>query len=181
MRIEPLKLPGTFKVILDPRKDDRGYFMRTFDKAVFAAQGLGNDWVQENQSYSIRNVVRGLHFQRPPHSEAKLVRVLAGKMVNVFVDLRRRSPTYGGWDSIELSAENHTAVYIPRGFAHGFCTPDSEALIAYKVDSPYTPSAEGGLLWCDPDLKIDWPVKDPLTSPKDGQWLMFRDFLSPFS
>jgi len=181
MKIEPLKLPGTFKVTLAPRKDERGYFMRTFDRGTFAEQGLTNEWVQENQSYSVRNVVRGMHFQRPPQSEAKLVRVLAGMIVDVFVDLRRSSPTYGKWDSIELSSENLTAVYIPRGFAHGFCTPVSEALIAYKVDSTYTPSLEDGLPWNDPDLGIDWPVKDPLTSPKDGQWPKFRDFVSPFA
>jgi dTDP-4-dehydrorhamnose 3,5-epimerase len=180
MKIEPLKLSGTFKVVLEPQKDERGYFMRVFDKTVFQACGLATDWVQENQSFSIRNVVRGLHFQRPPYSETKLVRALAGRVVDVFVDLRKGSATYGQWESIELSAENQIAVYIPRGFAHGFCTPDAQALIAYKVDSLYAPEAEGGLLWSDPDLAIRWPVRNPTTSPKDGRWPRFRDFITPF-
>lgn len=180
MIIEPLKLAGTFRIVLDPRRDSRGYFVRTWAKDVLSAHGLSTDLAQENQSYSIPNVVRGMHFQKPPFSESKLVRVVSGKIVDFFVDLRKSSPTYGKWDSIKLSAENQTAVYIPRGFAHGFCTPDSEAVIVYKVDSPYTPQAEGGLPWNDPDLAIAWPVKDPITSPKDSQWPPFRDFVSPF-
>jgi dTDP-4-dehydrorhamnose 3,5-epimerase len=180
MRIEALKLAGTFKIILDPRRDARGYFVRTFDKAIFEAHGLVNDWVQENESFSTRNVVRGLHFQRPPYGETKLVRAVAGRIVDVFVDLRRGSATYGEWDAIELSAENQTAVYIPRGFAHGLCTPDAEGLVAYKVDSPYRPESEGGLRWNDPDLGIPWPVTDPIVSVKDTLWPRFREFTTPF-
>lgn len=180
MRIEPLKLAGTFRITLEPRKDERGYFCRVFDKAIFLAHGLCGSWAQENQSYSFRNVVRGLHFQRPPYGEAKLVRTITGGIVDVFVDLRKRSPTYGQWDSIELTAENHAAVYIPEGFAHGFCTPHSDALLDYKIDSPYVPEAAAGLLWSDPDLSIEWPVQNPTTSERDESWPVFRNFVSPF-
>jgi dTDP-4-dehydrorhamnose 3,5-epimerase len=180
MRIEALKLSGVFKIILQPCLDERGYFLRVFDKATFEGHGLCSQWSQENQSYSLRNVVRGLHFQTPPQSEIKLVRVLAGSIVDFVVDLRRSSPTYGQWDSIELTAENHTAVYIPPGLAHGFCTPRSDALLDYKIDRPYVPAAGGGVRWSDPELDIPWPVKDPIISERDRSWPRFRDFVTPF-
>jgi len=180
MRVESLKLSGTFKITLEPRRDERGYFVRTYDQAVFLAHGLSTNWVQESQSYSIRNIVRGMHFQRPPFSEVKLVRALWGRIVDVLLDLRKSSETYGQWDSLELSAENHTAVYIPKGFAHGFCTPDSDAVLAYKMDSQYVPEAAGGLLWNDPDVGINWPVQSPMTSESDEGWPALRYFTSPF-
>jgi dTDP-4-dehydrorhamnose 3,5-epimerase len=181
LRIEPLKFSGMFKVILQPQPDERGYFVRVFDKAIFQAHGLCAEWAQENQSYSLPNVVRGLHFQGPPCAEAKLVRVLAGSIVDFFVDLRRSSSTYGQWDSIALTAENHIAVYIPQGVAHGFCTPRSAALLDYKIDLPYAPAAAGGLRWNDPDLHISWPVENPIVSDRDRAWPAFRDFVSPFA
>jgi len=179
-RIEPLKFPGMFKIILQPQPDERGYFLRVFDKAIFEAHGLCAEWAQENQSYSLPNVVRGLHFQRPPYAEVKLVRVLVGSMVDFFVDLRRSSPTYGQWDSIELTAESHTAVYIPRGLAHGFCASGVDAVVDYKIDLPYVPAAAGGLLWSDPELNLPWPVENPIVSERDRGWPGLRDFVSPF-
>ncbi len=181
MKIERLKLSGSFKIILDPRKDERGYFVRTFDKPIFQAHGLVTDWMQENQSLSSRRgTLRGLHFQRPPHAETKLVRVVTGAIFDVFVDLRKASPTYGQWDSVDLSADNHTMVYIPKGFAHGFCTLTDVAVVAYKVDASYAPEAEGGLRWDDETLNIGWPTDKPFLSARDKALPAFKDFVSPF-
>ena len=171
MKITPLKLAGTFELGFEPRGDERGYFMRWYDRAAFARAGLPTEWVQANESGSIRNVVRGLHFQRPPHAETKLVRAIQGRVHDVFVDLRRGSPTYGQWDALELSDAKANAVLVPRGFAHGFCTLSDEAIVSYLVDSEYAPGAEGGLLWNDPQLAIDWPVPgEPIVSAKDQGW-----------
>lgn len=181
MIIQPLKLVGTYSIQLSPHQDDRGYFMRSYDEKIFESMGLQIHWVQENQSLSLtKHTLRGLHFQRPPYAETKLVRVLAGTILDVFVDLRKDSATYGQWDQIELSAANQKAVYIPRGFAHGFCTITEQALVFYKVDNTYQRDHEGGLLWNDSSLKISWPTDKPFLSVKDGQWPSFENFESPF-
>lgn len=181
MKISPLKLKGTYEITLNPHQDERGYFMRTYDEAIFNQYGMTNNWVQENQSLSKKKgIIRGLHFQNPPQAETKLVRVVLGAIVDVFVDLRKNSETYGQWDSIELSEENYKAVYIPKGFAHGFCTLTENALVCYKVDSFYAPEAEGGLKWNDSELGIEWPVSHPLVSDKDSKLSNFRDFVTPF-
>jgi dTDP-4-dehydrorhamnose 3,5-epimerase len=166
-------LDGLWKIKLTAREDDRGYFKRTYDEEVFAKRGLQTQWVQENQSLSVQEgTVRGLHFQRPPHCETKLVRALSGSLLDVVVDLRAGSKTYGMHYSAELSATNRLCLYIPKGFAHGFCTLQPDSILAYKVDHAYTPQAEGGLLWCDPLLQIDWPLSgDPTCiSSKDQLW-----------
>jgi len=170
VKIAARRLAGTFEVTLAPRRDERGYFMRWFDREDFARAGLPVEWVQANESASRRCVVRGLHFQRPPHAETKYVRALQGRVYDVFVDLRRGSATYGQWDAVELSAEKANAVLIPRGFAHGFCVLTEEATVSYLVDNAHAPQAEGGLLWNDPKLAIPWPVSDPIVSAKDGAW-----------
>jgi dTDP-4-dehydrorhamnose 3,5-epimerase len=176
MKIEPRRLAGTFEITLEPRRDDRGYFMRWYDEALFAAAGLPTRWSQGNESESQRNVVRGLHFQRAPHAETKLVRVLRGSVHDVFVDLRRGSPTYGQWDAVELSSAKANAVLVPRGFAHGFCATSDVALVSYLVDNAYAPHAEGGLAWDDPDLGISWPVSGTaIVSPRDRAWPRLRD------
>lgn len=161
--------------------DDRGYFMRSYDRSIFEEHGLVTDWVQENQSYSKRKgVIRGLHFQAPPHTETKLVRVVQGAVLDVFVDLRTASDTYGKWGSVELSEEKNNLVYIPRGFAHGFCTLTETSMVQYKVDNTYTPQAEGTINWNDPDIGIHWPVENPLVSEKDYNAALFKSFSSPF-
>ncbi|WP_234708721.1 MULTISPECIES: dTDP-4-dehydrorhamnose 3,5-epimerase [Kamptonema] len=180
MEIKPLKLQGTYQITLAPRKDDRGYFMRAYDEAIFRDHGLTTAWLQENQSFSKKGVIRGLHFQKPPHAETKLVRVVSGKILDVFVDLRKNSNTYGQWDSIELSEENHKIAYIPKGFAHGFCSLTETALVLYKVDEIYYPESEGNLRWNDETLAIKWTIDRPLTSSKDAQGESFNDFISPF-
>jgi dTDP-4-dehydrorhamnose 3,5-epimerase len=168
MNIQPLSLAGSYLVRLEPRRDDRGYFLRTYDEGAFRAAGLPTSWVQENQAWSSRRgTLRGLHFQRPPFAESKLVRVLVGAILDVFVDLRLDSSSYGQWDAIELSADNFAMVYVPKGFAHGYCTLTEQALVAYRVDSPYAPQCEGGLRWDDPVVGIQWPVKAPYLSDKD--------------
>jgi dTDP-4-dehydrorhamnose 3,5-epimerase len=174
MIIKSTPLAGLFEIHLDFRADDRGYFMRTYDREIFQEHGLQTEWVQENQSLSrIAGTIRGLHFQKPPHAETKLVRALSGRLLDVAVDLRAGSSTYGQHYSIELSAENHRCLYIPKGFAHGFCTMAPDTIIAYKVDHVYSPAAEGGLRWNAPQLGIAWPLQgEPaLISLKDSQWL----------
>jgi len=173
MKIISTGIEGVFLVQLLPREDERGYFMRTYDCTIFAQLGLQTDWVQENQSLSVfSGTVRGLHFQRGAAAETKLVRVLAGAILDVAVDVRKNSPTYGRHVAAELSARNNTALYIPRGFAHGFCTMESDSIVSYKVDNPYTPELEGGLLWCDESLEIAWPLTDApaCLSDKDALW-----------
>jgi dTDP-4-dehydrorhamnose 3,5-epimerase len=181
VKIQSLRLKGSYLIKLNPHRDDRGYFMRVFDEAVFRQQGLVTTWVQENESRSThRGTIRGIHFQKPPHSETKLVRVVAGAILDVFVDLRKDSETLGQWDSIELSRDNHNLVYIPKGFAHGYCTLTEETVVLYKVDEFYSPEFEGGLRWNDETLNINWPVKEPYLSTKDRTLPLFREVVSPF-
>jgi len=176
------QLKGAYVIELKPIEDERGYFMRTYDEVIFRQHDLKQTaWVQENQSLSTKKgLLRGLHFQKPPYAETKLVRVIVGAIWDVFVDLRKNSPTYGQWDAIELSAENQTCVYIPKGFAHGFCTLTETAIVAYKVDAPYHHESEGGLRWNDESLNIQWPVNNPHLSVKDANWDDFTNFTSPF-
>lgn len=181
MKVEPLRLDGTFLITPKAHGDARGYFMETYRQDVMQAHGLVTEWAQENQALSTqRHVLRGLHFQLPPHSETKLVRAVIGRVLDVFVDLRKASPTYGQWDCVELSDENHQMIYIPKGFAHAYCTLTDYVLVAYKVDAFYAPDAQAGLKWNDPTLKIDWPCGDPLLSEKDRQLPDFASFESPF-
>jgi dTDP-4-dehydrorhamnose 3,5-epimerase len=176
MRIAARKLAGTFEIALEAHADERGSFMRWYDRDAFARAGLPTEWVQANESASRRNVVRGLHFQRAPHAETKLVRAVAGAVFDVFVDLRSGSPTYGQWDALELSAAKKNAVLIPKGFAHGFCAVSDEALVSYLVDSAYAPQFEGGLAWDDPRLAIPWPLGGgAIVSAKDRSWPRLAD------
>jgi len=155
--------------------------MRAFDEAVFLKHGLITRWVQENEACSTRlGIVRGLHFQRPPAAETKLVRVVSGRALDVFVDLRRSSPTFGRWGAVQLSAERQNMVYIPKGFAHGYCTLTDRVVMLYKVDAPYSPQLEGGVRWNDPALGVAWPVTEVLLSPKDAALPMLKEVESPF-
>jgi dTDP-4-dehydrorhamnose 3,5-epimerase len=163
--------------------DHRGFFSETFRAAALAEAGVDCAWVQENHSYSAASgVVRGLHFQRAPKVQAKLLRVIRGAIYDVAVDIRRASPTYGKHAAVELSAENWAQIYVPAGFAHGFCTLTPDTEVVYKVSAEYGPAEEGGVLWNDPDLAIAWPVAESAAtlSDRDRQWPRFRDFASPF-
>jgi len=179
MEIKERKLKGAFEISLKPHLDSRGFFMRTFDIEIFKNAGLERIWVQENHSRSEqKGIIRGLHFQLAPFSETKLVRCINGAVIDVFIDLRKDSPTFGQWDSIELSAENKKMIFIPRGFAHGFCTLTEISEVVYKVDNFYNKENERGLIWNDADISIHWPVFNPLLSAKDLQNMTFKEFLS---
>ncbi len=181
MEIKKRKLEGVFEIRLRPNEDDRGFFMRTYDIDLFKNVGIDKKWVQENHSRSIQTgIIRGLHFQFPPFSETKLVRCTRGAVQDVFVDLRKGSKTFGQWDSIELTEENKKTILIPKGFAHGFCTLTSESEIVYKVDNKYSPEHEGGILWCDKTLDIDWTSDEQILSEKDKQNLTLEEFVERY-
>lgn len=158
MNIIETELPGV--LIIEPKVfgDVRGYFFESWNRAVFEAAGIANTWVQDNESKSRFGVLRGLHYQAAPYTQAKIVRVISGSVLDVAVDIRKGSPTYGKHVAIELSGENKRQLYIPRGFAHGFAVLSDEALFAYKCDNIYMPSSERGILFNDPALGIDWRI-----------------------
>ncbi len=164
-------------VVIQPRlfRDDRGFFMESYKRSDFAAHGITATFVQSNHSRSPRGIVRGLHYQKHPKAQGKLVRTLLGEVFDVAVDLRRGSPTYGRWDGLVLSAENRKAVYVPPGFAHGFCVTSEAAEVLYLTTEEYSPSHEAGVIWNDPDLAIRWPVADPQLSERDRHWPRLRD------
>lgn len=171
-------------VILRPRvfKDARGYFFESFNAREFAEKVYPVDFVQDNESESVYGVMRGLHFQRPPYAQAKLVRCIEGRVLDVAVDLRSGSATYGRNVAVELSAENHEQLFIPEGFAHGFAVLSPKAVFQYKCSSFYAPQAEGSLDIYDPDLAIAWPFtrSEALLSDKDSNAPSFRNFVTPF-
>lgn len=158
-------------VIIEPDLfgDERGYFFESFSERRFCEQVRSVHFVQDNESKSSYGVVRGLHFQKPPHAQSKLVRVIKGRVLDVAVDIRRGSPTFGQHVAVELTGENHRQFFIPRGFAHGFSVLSDEAIFQYKCDNYYAPQSEGSVAWNDPDLAIDWriPADKVLLSEKD--------------
>jgi dTDP-4-dehydrorhamnose 3,5-epimerase len=160
--------------------DARGHFFESYSEAVFKAAGLPTDFVQDNQSLSAAGILRGLHFQAPPFAQGKLVRVIAGAVLDVVVDIRKGSATYGEHFKIELSADNKKMLWVPPGFAHGFLTLQDDTIFVYKVTGLYNKESEGGLLWNDPQLGIDWGVADPLLSDKDKVQSSWVDFVTPF-
>lgn len=162
-------------------QDQRGFFLESYSQKKFAEQGIATTFVQDNHSLSVnKGVLRGLHFQTPPHAQTKLVRVTKGKVYDVIVDLRQQSPTFGQWQGFELSAENFLMLYIPKGFAHAFCTLEDNTEFMYKVDDFYAPECDAGIIWNDPTLKIDWPIQEPIMSEKDQLLPKFNDFNNPF-
>ena len=173
-QIQDLPLAGLKLVQPALFEDARGYFLELHHEAHYAALGLAEPLVQDNLSRSRRNVLRGLHFQSPAW-QGKLVTVLRGEIFDVAVDLRRGSPTFGRWHGLPLSEAGHEQLWVPRGFAHGFCVTSDEALVLYKCSSFYEPSQEHTLLWNDPELGIAWPVTDPLVSDKAARGKRLRD------
>ena len=166
-------------VIIQPRlfEDQRGYFFESFSEREFAHKLAPVSFLQCNERKSSYGVLRGLHFQKPPYEQAKLVRVVKGRVLDVAVDLRKGSPTYGRYEAVELSEDNHRQLFIPRGFAHGFCVLSEEAVFQYKCDNYYAPQSEGAVRWDDPDLDIDWkiPLEDVILSDKDRNHPCFKD------
>jgi len=167
--ITPLALPDLLLITPKRHGDARGWFSETWSRRAFEAAGLHVDFVQDNQAFSARKgTIRGLHFQTAPHAQAKLVRVLRGAIFDVAVDIRPGSPTYGQWAAATLTAELGEQLFVPRGFAHGYCTLTDDTELFYKVDGLYAPQTEGGVLWNDPDLAIAWPLEgEPMLSDKD--------------
>jgi dTDP-4-dehydrorhamnose 3,5-epimerase len=181
MEVKQFPLAGLIEFVPRIFADDRGVFFETFSARLMAESGAAAEWVQDNQSNSKKGVLRGLHFQRPPHAQAKLVRVGHGRALDVAVDLRRDSPTYGQHQMVELTAAKGNLLYIPIGFAHGFMALEDNTIFLYKCSDYYAPATEGGLRWDDADLNINWGTEvAPLVSPKDDELPLFKDFVSPF-
>ena len=182
MKITQLPLPGLFQIDPDVFQDARGRFVEVFREPRYAEIGIGKPFVQDNLSWSVRNVLRGLHYQLD-HPQGKLVMAVKGRVYDVAVDIRRGSPTFGRWYGTELSEVNMRQLYIPPGFAHGFCVLSDEAGFLYKCTEIYAPADERGILWSDPALAIPWPVSAPLLSPKDQAFKCLADMtadLPPF-
>ena len=180
--MEIIKTPIEGLLVIKPKifGDDRGHFFESWSKDSFAKNGLDLDFVQDNQSLSSKGVLRGLHFQNPPYAQGKLVRVIKGSVLDVAVDIRKDSPTYGQHFSIQLSEKNKTIFWIPPGFAHGFVTLEDDTIFTYKCTGVYNKESEGALLWSDKDLNIDWGVESPLVSEKDLVAGSFNNFESNF-
>ena len=168
-------LPGVIVVQPAVFDDRRGFFMETYKRSDFAAAGIPVAFVQENHSRSVQGTLRGLHGQRPPKAQGKLVRVVEGEVFDVAVDIRRESPTFGRWASVNLSAANRRSVFIPAGYAHGFCVLSPEAQVIYKTTEEYAPELEYGVRWDDPTLNIPWPIVTPRLSARDSRWPLLSE------
>lgn len=175
MKINTTPIDGLLLIEPDVFKDHRGFFLETFNRQKYEHLGIKNDFVQDNLSLSSKKILRGLHFQ-VKNPQAKLVQVFLGEVFDVAVDIRRGSPTYGKWFGTMLSQDNLLQMYIPEGFAHGYCVVSETALFAYKCSDFYSPSDEGGLLWSDPDIGIEWPIRDPVLSAKDFRLPRLSEF-----
>lgn len=180
--MEIIKTPIEGLLVLQPKiwHDDRGYFYESFRSDVFEKLNIEVNFVQDNQSLSQRGTIRGLHFQQSPYEQGKLVRVVQGRVLDVALDIRKNSATYGQHYAIELSAENQTQFYIPPGFAHGFSTLEDNTIFCYKCTNYYHKASEGGVMFNDPALGIDWKVEGLFVSNKDKELPLLKDFASPF-
>jgi len=182
-------MPFSFKrlsipdiILVDPQSfpDDRGFFFESFKESEFLSGGIDKKFIQDNFSHSIRGVIRGLHFQKTPKAQAKLVSVLKGEIFDVAVDIRKNSPTYGKWVSEILSGDTHNLLYVPEGFAHGFCVISDEADVLYKVSNEYSQEHERSIIWNDPKLNIQWPIKKPIISNKDNKLSLLENLDNDF-
>ena len=184
-----VSMPFTFKrlsipdvILVEPQSfsDDRGFFFESFKESDFFLNGIDKKFVQDNFSHSVNGVIRGLHFQKAPKAQAKLVTVLKGKIFDVAVDIRKNSPTYGKWVSEILSGDTHNLLYVPEGFAHGFCVISDEADVLYKVSNEYSQEHERSIIWNDPKLDIQWPIKKPIISNKDNKLSLLENLDNDF-
>jgi dTDP-4-dehydrorhamnose 3,5-epimerase len=164
-------------ILIEPKvfRDDRGSFVETYKYSDFAAYGITDSFVQDNHSTSVKGVLRGLHYQTNPKAQGKLIRCMKGKIFDIAVDIRRSSPTYSKWAGYDLSEETNLMLYIPPGFAHGFMVLSDKAEVLYKCTTEYSPENERGIFWNDPDINIDWPIKNPVLSAKDKAYPVLKD------
>jgi dTDP-4-dehydrorhamnose 3,5-epimerase len=182
-KFERMDIPDLVLIKAHTFSDDRGYFLETYKYSEFAENGINDNFLQDNFSHSTHGVLRGLHFQKEPHAQAKLVKVLRGAIFDVAVDIRPNSPTFGQWVGLKLTGQEHQMLYIPEGFAHGFCVISDEVDFVYKVSSEFAPDFDGGISWNDPEIGIKWPIETPQLSPKDAKLPVLADleknFLDP--
>lgn len=174
--VKKTKLEGVLLIEITGYNDERGYFLESYNLKDFSDFGLEVKFVQDNESMSKKGVLRGLHFQKSPHEQGKLVRVMRGKIKDVVVDIRKNSSTYGLWESFVLD-NNRKMLWVPEGFAHGFLSLEDNTIVQYKVTSFYNPEAEGGIVWNDPDLNIDWGETNPIVSEKDKKHPAFKKLI----
>lgn len=180
MEVQHVGIDGL--LVIKPRifSDDRGYFFESYNKEALSKHQINQPFLQDNESLSAKGVLRGLHFQKPPYAQGKLVRVISGKVLDIAVDIRKTSPTYGKHFAIELSAENKIIFWIPPGFAHGFVSLEDNTIFVYKCTQVYNKESEQCIVWNDASLQIDWGIKNPLVSPKDLEGISFNQFHSLF-
>jgi dTDP-4-dehydrorhamnose 3,5-epimerase len=179
-KFQELEIPDVILVEAQAFTDERGLFMESYKRSIFSANGIEDNFVQDNYSHSLRGVLRGLHYQKHPKAQAKLVTVLTGEIFDVAVDIRRGSPTYGRWVGKFLAGKDCRLLYIPVGFAHGFCVLSEQADVLYKVTAEYTPELDRGVIWNDGDLAIRWPIENPMVSHKDTKLPPLKSLGSDF-
>ncbi|MBI2281036.1 MAG: dTDP-4-dehydrorhamnose 3,5-epimerase [Bacteroidetes bacterium] len=180
MQIEKTEIDGLLIITPKVFEDERGHFFESFNKNIFLKNGIDTDFVQDNQSLSYKNVLRGLHFQNPPYAQAKLVSVIKGAVLDVAVDIRKNSKTFGKHFKLILSEKNKTMLYIPVGFAHGFLAIEDNTVFSYKCGNFYHQESENSIFWNDETLNIEWGIKKPLVSEKDNSAVSFKSFTSQF-
>jgi dTDP-4-dehydrorhamnose 3,5-epimerase len=170
-------------ILIEPElfSDNRGFFLETFKESDFLSNGISKKFVQDNFSHSIHGVIRGLHYQNSPKAQAKLITVVKGEIFDVAVDIRKNSPTYGRWVSEILSESNHRSLYIPEGFAHGFCVLSEKADVFYKTSNEYSREHEGGVIWNDSTINISWPIEKPIISSRDSRLPLLEDLNNDFT
>ena len=181
MKVTKLEIEGLLIIQPVVFEDDRGFFFESFNVQKIKGAGITENFVQDNLSKSTKDVLRGLHFQNPPFSQGKLVSVIRGSVLDIAVDIRKRSPTYGQHHSIILSEQNKTQFYVPPGFAHGFKTLEDDTIFSYKCTNGYNKNSEGSIKWDDSDLKIDWQIENPIVSEKDQVAPSFKDLNCKFN
>ena len=181
MKILQTELPGLLIIEPDVFRDERGYFCETYNQEKLSQLGFKQTFVQDNESMSSKGVLRGIHFQKPPFAQAKLVRVVRGSIIDFAVDLRKGSPTYGKYKAVELDSETKKMLYLPEGFGHAFVSLEDNTIFSYKCSNFYNKESESGILWSDEDLNIDWKIDNPILSDKDKILGKLKDFDSPFT
>ncbi len=182
MKPEILQTPIKGLILIKPTVfiDERGYFLESYNQEDLNEAGINDKFVQDNMSMSKKGTLRGLHFQKPPYAQSKLISVISGIVLDIVVDIRKSSPTYGKYFSVELSGTNFMQIYVPKGFAHGFITLEDNTVLSYKCSDYYHKESEGGLIWNDPALSIPWGSDQPVLSEKDKNFISIEQFKSPF-